>query len=215
MSDKIHKAIIAVMREIGAIGKDSKNEQQNYNYRSIEQVYNRVQPLFAKHGIYSYPKVTKQARETGKSKAGGTLFYAMLTVEYTFVADDGSSIVVTVVGEGMDTGDKASNKAMAAAHKYALCQVLNIAYTVIDPDKFTPEWAAKLDGRVTLVQLRTIYREWASQHAGDHEGKDKDGKREAFAKWAKEVLGDEMPDDASDFRHWTAEDLEKCQEALG
>ncbi len=214
MSAKIHKAIVAVMREVGAIGKDVKNTDQKYSYRSVEQVYNRVQPLFAIHGIYSYPKVTEQSHETGKTKAGGTMNRAILTVEYTFAADDGSSIAVTVVGEGMDMSDKASNKAMSAAHKYAICQVLNIPYQVIDPDKSTPEWATKLADRVTLVQTRNLYTEWASRHAGDLEHCDKEGKKKAFAEWVKKVLGGAGPDDVGEFADWTVEDLEKCQEVL-
>ena len=215
---KIHKAIVAVMREIGAIGKDSKNEQQNYKYRSVEEVYNRVQPLFAKHGIFSYPKVIDQTRETGKSKSGGTLHYAILTVEYTFAADDGSSIAVTVVGEGMDSGDKASNKAMAAAHKYALCQVLNIPYKVIDPDAFTPEWASKLDGHVTLEQLRSLYRAWEGKYGSTFADLDKAGKLVKYTEWVHQTLGENFALggelDVTDFRNWTAEELEQCHEAL-
>ena len=45
---------------------------------------------------------------------------------YRFVATDGSQVSCVVEGEGMDSGDKASNKAMAVAHKYALLQVLMI-----------------------------------------------------------------------------------------
>lgn len=209
---QIHKAIIAVMREIGAIGKDSVNEQQKYKFRGIEAVYNRVQPLFAKHGIYSHPKVIEQARETGRSKGGSELHYAILTVEYTFTAEDGSSIVVTVVGEGMDSGDKASNKAMAAAHKYAICQVLNIPYQVIDPDAFTPEWAAALDGGVTLRQLNDLKVAWAEKHKDALDGKDRNGKKVAFGCWVKETLDEEF--DVADFRQWTPEDLQRCWEAL-
>lgn len=219
MSDTtIHQAIVAVMREVGAIGKDAKNEQQGYNYRSIEQVYNRVQPLFAKHGIYSHPKVIEQTRETGKTKTGGTLHYSILTVEYTFSAEDGSSIVVTVVGEGMDPGDKASNKAMTAAHKYAICQVLNIPYEVVDPDANTPAWAAKLDGRVIQDQLTALKNAWGAKHPADVDGKSQDQMRDSFAAWVKETLGENFTLggslDVADFRQWSAEDLQQCQEAL-
>lgn len=214
----IHQAIVAVMREVGAIGKDSKNEGQQYNYRSIEAVYNRVQPLFATHGIFSYPKVIEQHRETGKSKQGGDLHYVTLTVEYTFAAEDGSSIAVTVVGEGMDSGDKASNKAMAAAHKYALCQVLNIPYQVIDPDAFSPAWAEKLGKGVTLVQLKALYSDWATPRGTELKDLDKDSKKKQFATWVQETLGDNFTLggalDVTDFRSWSTDDLKQCQEAV-
>ena len=215
---RIHKAIVAVMREIGAIGKDAENVQQHYKYRSIEQVYNRVQPLFATHGIYSYPKVIESSRETHQTQKGGTLHYAVLTVEYTFAADDGSSIQVTVVGEGMDSGDKASNKAMTAAHKYAICQVLNIPYQVVDPDAHTPSWAAELNGRVTLRQLNDLKRAWAAKYAGDLKGQDKQTAKRFFTDWVRGRLGKQSQLggalDIGDFRQWTADELERCTEAL-
>ena len=214
MSD-IHQSIIAVMREVGAIGKDERNDSQKFNYRSIDQVYNRVQPLFAKHGVFSFPKVIEQTRETGKTKQGGALHYSVLTVEYTFASQDGSSIAVTVVGEGMDSGDKASNKAMSAAHKYAICQVLNIPYDVVDPDKHTPEWAEKLDGRVTHIQLNELKKSWVGKVAS---GFPRDTMKEAFAEWVEKTLGGDFALggclDVNDFRQWSADDLERCERAL-
>jgi len=205
----IHKAVVAVMREIGAIGKDSENVQQKYKYRSVEQVYNRVQPLFAKHGIFSYPKVVENTRETHQTAKGGTLHYAVLTVEYTFAAEDGSSISITVVGEAMDSGDKASNKAMAAAHKYAICQLLNIPYEIVDPDAYTPEWAAALNASVTLGQLNSLKKRWAASRP---DIKDKDKLRQAFLDWVRNLIPDEF--DATDFRQWRPEDLKRCEQAL-
>ena len=43
------------------------------------------------------------------------MIYSVCKIRYTFFAVDGSSISAIVVGEGMDTGDKATNKAMATA----------------------------------------------------------------------------------------------------
>ncbi|GAH44087.1 unnamed protein product, partial [marine sediment metagenome] len=57
---------------------------------------------------------------------GGVLIYRILTIKYTFFAEDGSFIETIVIGEAMDSGDKAGNKAMSAAHKYALLQILLI-----------------------------------------------------------------------------------------
>ena len=57
---------------------------------------------------------------------GTTLIYRVLKVQYTFHADDGSGVDVVTVGEGMDSGDKAANKAMSAAQKYAFLQTFCI-----------------------------------------------------------------------------------------
>jgi hypothetical protein len=49
-----------------------------------------------------------------------------LTVEFDFYADDGSNVTAVGVGEAMDSSDKASNKAMSAAHKYVLMETFLI-----------------------------------------------------------------------------------------
>ena len=61
------------------------------------------------------------------SKAGAALFYVTVEVEFDFVsAEDGSKHTVKTFGEAMDSGDKATNKAMSAAYKYAAFQAFSI-----------------------------------------------------------------------------------------
>lgn len=122
----IFKQINAVMREIEAIGKERSNKEQGYRFRGIDDVYNELHPLMAKHGVFTVPKVIKREHGEKATRNGGVLRVVILEMEYTFFAEDGSSVVAFVVGEGMDSGDKASNKAMAVAHKYALVQVFAI-----------------------------------------------------------------------------------------
>lgn len=210
-SGAIYKAIIAVMREIGAIPKADDNKEQHYKYRSAADIYNRVQPLFAKYGIFSFPRVLEATRDTGKSKSGGHLHYVMLTVEYTFAAADGSAIAVTVVGEGMDSGDKASAKAMTMAHKCAICQVLNVPYAIVDPDANSPEWASRLTGSITLQQLNDLKKAWAAKHP-EMIDLDRDAKRREFQTWVEHITGTLF--DAADFRKWTAENHAACRSAL-
>lgn len=123
---KIHTQMIAVMRAIGAIGKDSRNTQQNYNFRGIDTVYNELHQVMADNGVFSIPEVLEQTHTERKTAKGSTLIYCVAKIKYTFFADDGSSVVAVVIGEGMDSGDKSSNKAMAVAHKYALLQAFCI-----------------------------------------------------------------------------------------
>lgn len=122
----IYKKISDVMGEIGAIKKKDKNKVQGYAFRGIDAVYNALNPLLSKHGIFCIPNVIDQTREERKSKNGGTLIYTILTIEYTFYAEDGSNVVARVVGEAMDSGDKSCNKAMSAAQKYVLFQLFCI-----------------------------------------------------------------------------------------
>lgn len=143
----IYGKLAAIMADASAIGKDSKNTQQGFNFRGIDAVMNHLHPLFAKHGVIILPSVLAERVEERQTKSGGNLIYRVLTIRFDFVAEDGSTASATVIGEGMDSGDKAANKAMAVALKYALTQTLLLPYDEVDPDSDShdvkPKAAAK------------------------------------------------------------------------
>ena len=141
---KIYAALAAAAKDVGAVGKDKTNTGQNYKFRGIDAVVNAVHPAFTKHGIVTALKVLDQKREERTSKGGATLIYSLLHCEVTFYATDGSSVTCGAMGEGMDSGDKASNKAMSAALKYALTQTLMIPFELYDSEDDNPEPAAKV-----------------------------------------------------------------------
>lgn len=135
----IFETINAVMEEIGAVGKNSRNEKQKYMYRGVDDVMNALNPAFTKHKLFMVPEVVSQKREERQTANEKNLIYSVLSVKYTFYAEDGSSIYTIVPGEGMDSGDKASNKAMSAAFKYACFQTFCIPTEEMqDPDAETP-----------------------------------------------------------------------------
>lgn len=145
---KIYEAIPAIMDEIGHIGKEKQNQQQGFMFRGIDQVMNTMKPLLAKHGVFVVPEVIDRQREERTTKSGSNLIYSILTVRYHFCASDGSEVVATMVGEGMDSADKASNKAMAIAFKYACFQVFCIPTEEIakdDPDNYSQEESVRAD----------------------------------------------------------------------
>jgi len=127
---KIYKAINAVQTELSTIGitKDRTNSQgSGYKFRGIDDVYNAISPLLAKHGLCILPRVLTRECVERISKSGGALFYVTVEVEFDFVsAEDGSKHTVKTFGEAMDSGDKATNKAMSAAYKYAAFQAFSI-----------------------------------------------------------------------------------------
>lgn len=150
MSDnaKIYGLIGQAMREIGAIGKDSKNQQQGFMYRGVDAVYNALNPVMTKLGLFLCPEVLEQTREERQGRNGGNLLYSILKIKYTLYAPDGSNVSCVVIGEGMDSGDKASNKAMSVAMKYAAFQLFMIpTEELVDPDaechEVTPRNAPK------------------------------------------------------------------------
>ena len=131
----IYEAITSTMNDVGAIGKTSKNTQQGFMFRVIDAVMTALQPAMIKNHIFVVPEVLEQKREERLSEKNKTLIYSICKIKYTFYAEDGSSISAVVIGEGMDTGDKATNKAMSVAFKYACFQVFCIPTDEMkDPD---------------------------------------------------------------------------------
>lgn len=139
-NQKIYSALAAVMSEIGVIEKGKTNSQQGFKYRGVDDVMNALQPLLIKHKVFIVPEVLEQTREERTSTRGGTLIYSILKVKYTFYTDDGSYVSAIVIGEGMDSGDKASNKALSIAFKYACFQIFCIPTEEMqDPDSESHE----------------------------------------------------------------------------
>jgi len=136
---EIYKAIPKIMAALGPIGKTQRNQAQRFNFRGIDDIYNHVQPLLAKHGVFSVSEVLyRDSREitSGKGTKG---VHRVTGYRYTFYASDGSCVKTDVDGEATDWGDKASNKTIAIAHKYAIMQLLAIPTAdVEDPDKTGP-----------------------------------------------------------------------------
>lgn len=184
---EIYQAIIGVMSDIGVIGKEKKNAQQGFKYRGVDDVMNALQPVMVQHGLFVVPEIIDQKREERQTNRGGNLIYSVCTVRYTFYAKDGSSVQCVVVGEGMDSGDKATNKAMSIAFKYACFQVFCIPTEEMkDPDaevhtvapREEPKIAAatdkanevkkllvKISGDKTIAQQ--VWNEQYKQDAGD------------------------------------------------
>lgn len=184
---EIYQAIIGVMSDIGVIGKEKKNAQQGFKYRGVDDVMNALQPVMVQHGLFVVPEIIDQKREERQTNRGGNLIYSVCTVRYTFYAKDGSSVQCVVIGEGMDSGDKATNKAMSIAFKYACFQVFCIPTEEMkDPDaevhtvapREEPKIAAatakanevkkllvKISGDKTIAQQ--VWNEQFKQDAGD------------------------------------------------
>lgn len=122
----IYKKMPLIMAEVGPIEKARRNAQQGYDFRGIDDVYQALQTIMAAHGVFSLPTVLEDRTEERTTKAGSALIYRILKIRYDFYAEDGSAVPAVVIGEGMDSGDKASNKAMSVAEKYALLQAFKI-----------------------------------------------------------------------------------------
>lgn len=144
----IYDAIINIMSEVGSISKCKRTSGfgESFTYRGIDDVYNVLNPLMAKHGVFCCPEVLDTTREERVNKKGTVMAFVTAKVRYTFYAKDGSSVSCVTCGEGMDSGDKATSKALSIAMKYAMFQVFVIPTEEMpDPDatidQLAPRWA--------------------------------------------------------------------------
>ena len=150
----VYQAIASVTAELAKTGiaKGRTNSQQNYNFRGIDDIYNALAPALAAAKLCVLPRVIRREVTERTTQRGTVLFYVVVDVEFDFVsADDGSKHTVAVVGEAMDSADKATNKAMSAAYKYAALMTFCIPTEGDnDADAVTHEVAPGVDIRAWL-----------------------------------------------------------------
>lgn len=143
MTTAVYQAINEVAAELAQMGiaKNSKNQMQGFNFRGIDAVYNTLAPLLAKHKLCILPRCLERICVERTNAKGTALFYVTVKSDFDFVGIDGSKHTITTYGEAMDSGDKATNKAMSAAYKYAAFQAFCIPTeeTAIDADSETHE----------------------------------------------------------------------------
>lgn len=142
---QIFQLIPKVMEAIGAIGKDRKNDAQGYKFRGIEDFYNAAHPALVKHGVFCCPQVLEcESQDRVNPTNGKSSIRVTMKVLHKFYGPDGSSVDVVTCGEGVDSSDKATNKAMSAAMKYALIELFSVpTQDVEDADRHDPEVGAR------------------------------------------------------------------------
>lgn len=167
---KIYAAIAGVIADCGFVGKDKVNKQQGFKYRSVDDVFNALHPALAKNKVVVVPTVVeRKCEEIGRTKNGTAILKVVCKVKYDIFAEDGSHITSIIYGEGMDMGDKATNKAMAIAYKYLCFQVFCIpTEEMTDPDAESleselenPEKAEKKPAPAKKVAKKTQPKETA------------------------------------------------------
>jgi len=120
----VYQAIAKVQSELAKTGISKERKASgggaNYNFRGIDDVYANLAPLLSEHGLCIIPRMISRECAERRSRYGAALFYVTVHAEFDFVsAVDGSKHTAATFGEAMDISDKATNKAMSAAYKYA------------------------------------------------------------------------------------------------
>lgn len=177
---KVYKAINAVQAELAHAGieKTRKNQAQGYSFRGIDDVWNALSPLLAKHGLCIMPRILEREVQERQTAKGGAMFYVTVAAEFAFVsAEDGTQHVVRTYGEAMDSADKATNKAMSAAYKYAALMTFAIPTEGDnDADAHTPdagsanrvhgEWLEKIGGITDDIEADRVRAELKTAFIG-------------------------------------------------
>lgn len=125
----VYQAIAAITAKMAqdGISKDRKNQQQNYAFRGIDDVYNALAPMLAEEGLCILPEMLTRESVERKTANDKPIFYVTVEANFHLVSSkDGSKHIIKTFGEAMDSADKATNKAMSAAYKYACIQAFCI-----------------------------------------------------------------------------------------
>ena len=192
----INERMVAVARRIATdgIGKTRKNAHQGYNFRGVDEVMNAFAPLLADAGLYLRPAYSERSVVERQGKSGA-LIYVTVKGDFTFTDDAGEAVTVgPFYGEAMDSGDKATNKAMAAAFKYAMFQTFCgplEGVTGGDADSFTHEVA-------NVTKITPTGGVWEAQ--GEEQ--------QAFLLKIAEAVFDLMPDANAALAHIEAQQLD-------
>ena len=142
----LYQKILKVMEGIEYLNKDDTVAYGNTRYKAMseEKVTREVRAKFIEQGLVILPieqDIDVRAIEK-KDKAGDIVTAGYLTTvntKYRIVdTDSGEFVVVASSGQGVDSQDKGSGKAMTYAFKYALLRSLAIP-TGDDPDKISSE----------------------------------------------------------------------------
>jgi hypothetical protein len=140
---KVHEAIVKIREDVGAVRKDGRNSQQNFNFRGVDAVVNALAPAMSRHGVMVFPSRAEH-RDGSKPLSGGKVATSpVVIVDYTFVGPEGDTFTAQVAAESFDLGDKATAKAMSVAYRTCLLQVFSLPTDDADPDEHTYERAPR------------------------------------------------------------------------
>lgn len=142
----IYQKMSAITQEISTVAKNLQVGEGKNQYKAVGEadVLAAVKPVEAKHGVYSYPysrEIVESGEMVATTKYGERKsLYLRLKTVYRFVNMEKPDeyIDITTYGDGVDSQDKATGKAMTYSDKYALLKAYKIQ-TGDDPDQNASE----------------------------------------------------------------------------
>lgn len=154
--------LAAIGKEIGAVDKSGKNQQQNYNYIEYGVVAGRIRELFDKYHIIIIPNVEHIETDTIENKYGNKGYHFILTMKFILINGDDKEDKQTAnwSGEASDFGDKGINKAETAGTKYFLMRLFNVSEKGDDNDTDNVEMSSSkrksnfTDQEIAMAKLK-------------------------------------------------------------
>ena len=174
MESLIASKMAAVLADTQPVEKNGMNQQQGFKFRSIDDTVASVRKALIKHNVAIVPEVVNSEKSTYQTKSGAVMNVSDVLVNYSFIAEDGSSVVATMAGQASDSGDKAVSKALSMAFKY-LCFQTFLCGTDGDPDaEVAPEAVTPAQAGLTAADKKRI------STLGERAGLDKAKLKEAI-----------------------------------
>lgn len=153
---QIFQKLIDVKKDLTAIGKGKYNNQ-GWSFRGIDDLQKALKPVLDKHEVGLRLKCHQNAEHyqegvdyKGKPKVSKN---TRILMEYIAFAGDGSELPLAMVpAEGIDPGDKGTNKALSYAMKYALIQAFCVPTEDQEEGDFSNETISGGNKRTTKKQ---------------------------------------------------------------
>jgi hypothetical protein len=125
-----------VMRDVTGVPKDGYNEQQKFKFRGVDAVVNAIGPALREHNVVVVPTIEHVEPGTILIGREGTtcMQHVRVVTRFTVYGPAGDSFVGTAAAEAMDSGDKATSKAMSVAFRTFLLQAACLPTGDPDPD---------------------------------------------------------------------------------
>ena len=128
---KIYAAMAAIQKDIGSIAKTDLPGAPYKRARTIDSIIEKIHGVLVSNEVFILPQV-----EDIKVVLDGKGI--ILKNRYRFMHADGSFVEAVVSGQGSDSGDKASNKAMSSAFKYLIAQTFTPPFIKQDDSDTDP-----------------------------------------------------------------------------
>ena len=116
----IYTKLPKIMQEVKAIGKNQTNQEQGFNFRGIDDIYNAMHDILARHEVFCTSVIKTSEHKEVISKRGIKGTHSIVSYTFKYMTTDGSYIETDAIGEAIDYGDKGVNKCFSIAHKYSL-----------------------------------------------------------------------------------------------